>query len=129
MIIKYLFYSRTLRFVKFYLVFIRSMQFKKKFEQSLAGLEQDSAGLEQGFEGSNRVLLTTWVRTRYCGVHGRMAPPPSMNLLPDLQTQINYDKYIYIDSTLLTFLSSANNPSAFYQKSKDLQQLLQTIIF
>ena len=27
--------------------------------------------------GSNRVLLTTWVRTGYCGVHGRMTPPPS----------------------------------------------------
>ena len=24
--------------------------------------------------GSNRVLLTIWVRTGYCGVHDRMAP-------------------------------------------------------
>ena len=31
--------------------------------------------------GSNRVLLTTWVRTGYCGVHGRMAPPPSFKSL------------------------------------------------
>jgi len=29
--------------------------------------------------GSNRILLTTWVLTGYCGVHGHMAPPPSAN--------------------------------------------------
>ena len=30
--------------------------------------------------GWNSVLLTTWVRTRYCEAHGRMPPPPSYNL-------------------------------------------------
>jgi len=80
MIIKYLFCSQTSRFLKFYLVFIRSMQFKKKFEQkqSFAGFEQASAGLEQasaGFEqgsanylGSNRILRGSWPHR-----------PPSLN--------------------------------------------------
>ena len=65
MIIKYLFCSRTWRFLKFYLVFIRTMQLKKKFwqEQSFAGLEQGSAGFEQGSAnslGSNRLLPGSW---------------------------------------------------------------------
>ena len=71
MIVKYLFCSRTSRFLKFYLVFIRSMQLKKKFEQeqSLAGFEEDFAGFEQGsanYLGSNRILRGSWP-------HG---PPP-----------------------------------------------------
>ena len=47
------------------LVFVRSMQLKKKFEQeqSFTGLEQASAGFEQGsanFLGSNRILRGSW---------------------------------------------------------------------
>ena len=90
MIIKYLFCSRTSRFVKFYLVFIISfiiiiiiMQLKKKVEQECSlrrGSNRIPRGSNKVSKGSNRVLLTiTWVRTGYCVVHGRMAPLPSFN--------------------------------------------------
>ena len=72
MIIKYLFCSQTLRFLKVYLVFIRSMQFKKKCEQeqSLVGFEQGSAGFEQGAAGFEQGSANyIWVRTGYCRVH------------------------------------------------------------
>ena len=80
MIIKYLFCSRTSRFLKFYLVFIRSMQLKKKNlnkNSLLRGSTSLLRGLTSLLRGLDRVLLTTWVRTGYCGVHGRMAPLPS----------------------------------------------------
>ena len=88
MIIKYLFCSRTSRFVKFYLVFIISfiiiiiMQFKKSLNKNslLRGSNRIPRGSNRVSKGSNRVLLTiTWVRTGYCVVHGRMAPLPSFN--------------------------------------------------
>ena len=82
MIIKYLFCSLTLKFFKFYLVFIRSMQLKKKIEQeqsfagfdeSFAGFDEDSAGFRQGsanYLGSNRILRGSWT-------HG---PPPLLDM-------------------------------------------------
>jgi len=88
MIIKYLFCSRTSRFVKFYLVFIISfiiiiiMQFKKSLNKNslLRGSNRIPRGSNRVSKGSNRVLLTiTWVRSGYCRVHDRMAPLPSFN--------------------------------------------------
>ena len=37
--------------------------------------------------GSSRVLLTTWVRTGYCGAHGRMAP---ISLIPNFQLYLMF---------------------------------------
>ena len=38
-------------------------------------------------QGSSRVLLTTWVRTGYCGAHGRMAP---ISLIPNFQLYLMF---------------------------------------
>ena len=46
----------------------------------LRGLTSLLRGSTSLLRGSDRVLLTTWVRTGYCGVHGRMAPLPSLDL-------------------------------------------------
>ena len=51
-------------------------QFNKKF-LFLSSLLLDSKRIQRGL---GRAGLTTWVRTIYCGAHGRIAPSPSLVL-------------------------------------------------
>ena len=138
MIIKYLFCSRTLRFLKFYLVFIRSRQFKKSLNKNSLwwGLNRTPRGWNRIPRGSNRVLLTTWVRTGYWRAHGRMAPSPSWYSLGHLTVVkiysfnviLIYFRKILREEGNVNLLSSHTTHVLYMQSTRSIRNVMNALL-